>query len=469
MSYSTNGTIDVKSLIVGYDQKVPTLSGEIKRYINFDNAASTPTFKPVLEAINAFMPFYSSIHRGTGFKSQLSTQVYDETREIVLRYCHADPQNHTVVYGKNTTEMVNKVARRLITRDDQVIITTRMEHHSNDLPWRYNQKNVVHVAVDELGRLDLNDFEQKLKENAGKVRLVAVSGASNVTGFVNPIYQIARLAHQYDAEILVDAAQLAPHRALDIKPQNDESHIDFLVFSAHKIYAPFGQGALIADKSFLAQGMPDHVGGGVVDVVDDDYVYWTAPPEKEEAGTPNIVGALALAKALQVMEQIGLDYVAEHERRLTSYALKRMKEIDDITFYGSNDENDVENRLGVITFNLGQIYHGLLAAILTYEYAVGVRNGCFCAHSYLKKLMRITPEENKAFEERVLKGDRSQIPGAVRMSFGLYNSEDEIDVFIEALKNIKQNKIQGTYVQNPATGEFKPEGFQFDFSGYFTL
>ena len=468
MSIPLTDSAKVREMVVGCEQKVPTLSGQMKNYINFDNAASTPSLKPVLEAINQFMPWYSSIHRGAGFKSQLSTMVYDKSREIVLDYCKAEPRFHTVVYGKNTTELINKVARRLITHDDEVVITTRMEHHSNDLPWRYNQK-AIFVEVDEQGRLDLNDLENKLRTFEGKVKLVSMTGASNVTGYLNPIYQVAEMAHRHGAMLLVDAAQLAPHRPLDIKKQDDPQHIDFLVFSAHKIYAPFGQGALIADIDFLKQGMPDQVGGGVIDVVDNDYAYWTSPPEKDEAGTPNVVGALALARALQVFEEIGMDFIVEHEKRLTRYALQKMKSVPGVTIYGSDDENDVENRLGVISFNLEGLYHGLVSAILTYEYAIGVRNGCFCAHPYLKRLLKIGPEENKAFEERLMRGDRSNIPGAIRMSFGMYNTEEEVDQFVEALKKISDGQIAGVYRQNKASGEFHPENFRFSFNGYFEL
>ena len=468
METQATGIDKIREMIVGCEQKVPTLTGALKPYINFDNAASTPSFKSVLEAINQFMPYYSSIHRGAGFKSQLSTKVYDSTREIILQYCHAEPQYHTVVYGKNTTELINKVARRLLTADDEVVFTTRMEHHSNDLPWRYNQK-VIFIEVDEKGRLDLSDLENKLKAYQGKVKLVSVTGASNVTGYVNPIFKVAEMAHEFGAQILVDAAQLAPHRPLNIKPQSDPQHIDFLIFSAHKIYAPFGQGALVADIDFLKQGTPDQVGGGVIDIVDNDYVYWTQPPEKDEAGTPNVVGALALAVALQTFQKIGLNTIVEHEKQITRYALKKMKEVPEVVIYGSDDADDVGNRLGVISFNLGEWHHGLVAAILTYEHAIGVRNGCFCAHPYLKRLLNISPEENKAFEERLLKGDRRNIPGAVRMSFGIYNTFEEVDQFIEALQKIRSGQIIGKYQQNEKTGEFHPQNFQFNFKDHFII
>ncbi len=459
---------NVKNFIVGIDRQVPTFGGVLKRYINLDNAASTPTLKPVLDSINAFMPWYSSIHRGTGFKSQLSTHIFEQTRDIILKHCHIRDNDHVVIYGKNTTEMVNKVARRLNTASDEVVITTLMEHHSNDLPWRKNQK-VVFVETDEHGLLELADLEKKLKEHRGKVKLVAVTGASNVTGLLNPIHKIAELAHTYGAQILVDAAQLAPHRDIDMRAQDDVEHIDYLIMSAHKFYAPFGQGALIADKSAFLQGDPDHVGGGTIELVDRDYIYWAEPPEKEEAGTPNVVGALAMAKALLVMDEIGLQNIAKHEMALTTYALKKLHQLPGITVYGPEDPEDVEHRLGVISMNVDGFSHAYVASILNYEYAIGVRNGCFCAHPYLKKLLHISPEEDKALQQRVLQHDRSEIPGAIRMSFGMYNTEEDVDAFVEAIARIEKGEIKAEYVLNKRTGEYHPKDFDFAFEHYFKI
>ncbi len=459
---------NVKEFIVGYDRQVPTFGGILKRYINLDNAASTPTLKPVLDSINNFMPWYSSIHRGTGFKSQLSTSVFEQTREIILKHCHIEDEDHVVIYGKNTTELINKVARRLQTKEDEVVITTLMEHHSNDLPWRKNQK-VVFVDTDEHGLLELSDLEEKLKKWQGKVKLVAVTGASNVTGLINPIHEIARMVHSYGAHILVDGAQLTPHRDIDMRPQGDPEHIDFLIMSAHKFYAPFGQGALIADKSAFMEGEPDIVGGGTIELVDKDYIYWAEPPEKEEAGTPNVVGALAMGKALLVLDEIGMEAIARHEMELTTYALQKLHQLPGITVYGPEDPEDVENRLGVISLNVDGLSHAFVASVLNYEYAIGVRNGCFCAHPYLKKLLHISPEEDKALQQRVLNHDRSAIPGAIRMSFGMYNSKEDVDLFVDALSRIEKGEIKAEYVLNKRTGEYSPKDFTFNFGAYFSL
>jgi len=459
---------DAKALLVGYDNEVPTLSGEKKRYINFDNSASTPTLIPVLDTINRFMPWYSSIHRGTGFKSQLSTHFYEQSRDMVRRFCNIRDQEHTIIFGKNSTEAINKLAHRLPLKEGQVIFSSKMEHHSNDLPWRSRAK-VIHIGVDETGRLDLNDLRRRLQEYAGRVRLVAVNGASNVTGFINPVKQIARMAHENGAEIMVDAAQFAPHRPIDMGDQQDPEHIDYLAFSAHKIYAPFGIGVLVANRKAFEDGEPDYVGGGTIELVFMDHVLWADVPEKEEAGTPNVVGAVAMAKALEVVMEIGMDEIAMHEARLTAYALKKLKQVPGVIIYGSTDEADVENRLGVIPFNLKDKPHNLVASILNYEGAIGVRNGCFCAHPYIKHLLRLDKKANSTLEEDVRHHDRSHIPGAIRMSFGMYNTEDEIDVFIEILQRTARNEIAGDYVLNKESGEYHPRGFDLHFEKYFQL
>lgn len=462
-------TIDnISEKVVGIDKMVPLLNGNKARYIYFDNAASTPTLEPVLSSLNSFMEWYSSIHRGTGFKSQISTHYFEQARKIVAEFFNVNLKDHLVIFGKNGTEAINKLAHRIPLPEDCVIFVTKMEHHSNDLPWRF-RRPVIHLAVDAQGRLDWQDFENKLEEYKGKVGLVAVTGASNVTGYINDVYKIAEITHENNAKIMVDAAQLAPHRKIDIKSPDHPQHLDFLAFSAHKIYAPFGLGVLITDRGMFKEGDPDMVGGGTVDLVSEDSAYWTDAPEKEEAGTPNVAGAIALAKALNVIMDIGMDNIAEHEAMLTKYALEKLKKIPGLIFYGSVDESKVSERLGVISFNVKDMPHALVSAILNYEGGIGVRNGCFCAHPYIKCLLGVTVEETKILEEKILNHDRSTIPGAVRMSFGMYNTTDEVDQIIDILKIIAGGKYKGEYELFTKTGEYFPKNFEVDFNEYYKL
>ncbi len=458
----------IQQMVVGYDARVPLLDGREVPYINFDNAASTPVLKPVLDKVNEFLYWYSNIHRGTGFKSQLASEAYDRAREVVARFVKVDPDGHTIIFGKNATEAINKLAHRFSLEPDQVILVSKMEHHSNDLPWRSRGK-VIHIDIDEQGRLREDDLLEKLDTYRDRVALFAVTGASNVTGWVNDIHHLAEICHRYGTKILVDGAQLIPHRPVDMRPQDDPGHIDFLAFSAHKIYAPFGTGVLIGDADVFAEGDPDYVGGGTVDIVTLDYTYWTDVPEKEEAGTPNVVGVIALAKALLVMEELGMDQVAAHEEQLTRYALQRLREIPEVTIYGSDDPTETSHRLGVISFNVNGLPNNLVAAVLNYEGGIGVRNGCFCAHPYIKCLLNIDEQASRRLEQQILQHDRSQLPGAVRVSFGIYNDESEIDVLIELLKRIAKRNWKGDYVVDRRTGEYHPRGFSIDFARYFTF
>jgi cysteine desulfurase/selenocysteine lyase len=273
---------NIRSYIVGIDTQVPLLDGSQRTYVFFDNAASTPCLQPVIEKINEFLVWYSSVHRGAGFKSQVSTHMYEEARRVVLDFVAADPDKDVVIFGKNTTEALNKASSRIPFEPDQVVLTTMMEHHSNDLPWR-KVARVEHVAVLPDGALDLEDLDRKLSLHAGRVSFVVISGGTNVTGYINPIHEIAEKVHAAGAMILVDAAQLAPHRGIDMLPHNDPRHIDFIALAAHKMYAPFGIGALIGPRCVFEKGDPDMVGGGTVDMVTRSSVKWAGLPEKEEA------------------------------------------------------------------------------------------------------------------------------------------------------------------------------------------
>ena len=306
-----------------------------------------------------------------------------------------------------------------------------MEHHSNDLPWRKYCK-VVHVGIQPDGGVDLDSLKKELQNYKGKVKLVAVSGAANVTGICNPIHDIAEWVHAAGAKIFVDAAQLAPHRTINILPNSDPRHIDFLAFSAHKNYAPFGIGVLIGPKSFFAKGAPDVVGGGTVSYVGLDEVEWGGLPQKEEAGSPNVVGAVALAKAISMLTRVGMETIAEHEQQLLKYAISKMKNIPGVRIYGPTE--NLSDKVGVIPFTVDGFDHSLVATILSVEGGIGVRNGNFCAQVYMRKLLNVTPEEEKS--KRAERCDNPVLPGMVRASFGCYNNEEDVDRFVEMLERI---------------------------------
>jgi len=455
--------------IVGIDQHVPLLDGSTQPYIYLDNAASTPPFRGVQRKVNEFLNWYSSVHRGSGFKSLVSTKAYEQTREIVARFVGADPETHSVILGKNTTEAINKLANRMDLRPDDVVITTVMEHHSNDLPWR-PKAQVEYVGVRDDGSLDMDDLQQKLERFDGRVKLVTTTGASNVSGFVLPIYDMAKMAHRHGAEIFVDCAQLAPHGAVNMGPLGSPQSLDFVALSAHKMYAPFGTGALIGPREFFERGAPDYRGGGTIDIVTLDEVYWTAPPERDEAGSPNVVGAVALAASIRILTQVGMDAIADHEKDLTRYTLRQLNKMDGIKVYGSNNPDRLDDRLGTISFEVEGVPHTKVAAILSFEGGIGIRNGRFCAHPYTLRLLGLSSEEAKVHQQAILNGDRSKLPGLVRASFGCYNTVEEIDHLVGMLERIIHRDYRGDYVLYKATGDYLPRSFDpTALNNYFAL
>ncbi|MFZ6027110.1 MAG: aminotransferase class V-fold PLP-dependent enzyme [Chloroflexota bacterium] len=463
------GSTAYRSLFAGLDVPTPLLDGSCHPYINLDNAASTPPLAAVGQAVNAFLAYYSSVHRGTGFKSQLCTHAFEQARAIVLAFLGADPATHVCIFGKNTTEAVNKLARRFpFDPKRNVVLTSSMEHHSNDLPWRA-AAYTVHVGLLPDGRLDEADFDAQLEKYAGHVALVAITGASNVTGYLNPIHRLAEKAHRAGAMIFADCAQLAPHRAVSMLALDDPAHLDFVAISGHKLYAPYGTGALVGRRDVLEQGEPDDRGGGTVEIVTLEDVTWAGPPEKDEAGSPNTVGAIALAAAIRQLEAIGMAAVAQHEAALTAYALERLPQVSGIRVLGSANPADAAGRLGVIPFHIDGISHFLVAAVLGHEFGIGVRSGCFCAHPYILKLLGLTDAEARGVRDRMLAGDRSDMPGLVRASFGLYNTSGEVDALVDALARISRREYAGQYVQEKASGEYHPLGWKPDFERYFAL
>lgn len=445
--------------VVGAALPVTLLDGSRVPYLNLDNAASTPALRAVKDALDRALPWYSSVHRGSGFKSQLSTELYEQARRIVLGFVGADPAGDVVVFCKNTTEAINRLARLYPFQPGDQVLTTALEHHSNDLPWRARAE-VLHAAVHSDGTLDLDDFERKLAGSGGRVKLVAVSGASNVTGYLPPIYDLAELAHRHGARILVDCAQLLPHRQVRMGSVDTPRRLDFIAFSAHKVYAPYGSGGLVGPAAFFDRLSPDDRGGGTVEIVTLSDVTWTAAPERVEAGSPNVLGALALAAALRYLGQVGMDSVAAHEAELTAYALRRLPSVPGIRLYGLTDPNTAAQRVGVIPFSMDGLTHGRVAAALGFEAGIGVRDGCFCAHPYILRLLDVTDAEYAAYHARVLAHNRADLPGLVRMSFGCYNTLEDVDRLVTALERIAAGDIRGDYVVDTASGSYYPRGFR---------
>ncbi len=420
-------TIDnIRDYVVGVDEPVELADGSTRPLINFDNAATTPALKPVMDEVDSKLKMYGSIGRGFSIKSNYSSDLYTETRDKVLNFVNADPEKYTCVYVNTTTDGLNKLASALIEDENQVVLATRMEHHANDLPWRERCK-VIHAEVDDNGRIIYDDIEKLLKKN--DVDYVTVTAASNVTGYVTDVHRVAKMAHKHGAKIIVDGAQIVAHRSFSMVGETPEENIDFLVFSAHKMYSPYGGGAIVGLTDVLNEHMPEFYGGGIITVVGDEWQNYKEAPQRYEAGSPNYPGVIGLGKAIDVLMEVGFDKIEEHEKVLNQRLVNGLKEMDNIIIYGDSD--DLSDRVGVVTFNFHDVNSYQLAEKLANDYGVATRRGAFCANPYAWRLLGISDEKAKEF----LDCSDSGTAGMIRVSFGIYNTEEEVDEFLDAVSD----------------------------------
>ncbi|EGD54448.1 aminotransferase class V-fold PLP-dependent enzyme [Gordonia neofelifaecis] len=391
--------------VVGADTTVPTIAGDPVVYANFDYAASAPALASVAGRLSEALAEYASVHRGAGHLSQVTTARYEQARETVRRFV-GGRSDDTVVFTRNTTDSINLAAH--ITPGDVVVLD--IEHHANLLPWtRTGRARVVPsaVTVDET----VERIEAELA--SAPAALLAITGASNVTGEVLPIGRLAAAAHRHGARILVDAAQLVPHRAVSIASWG----IDYLAFSGHKLYAPFGAGVLIGRSDWLDAAEPYLAGGGATADVDlDGVVAWHSGPARHEAGSPNTLGVVALAAAARELQEIGFEEIGYHEHRLQRRlddGLARLPGVHTLRIF-----DDATDRVGIAAFAVENHTARSVAEYLSVTHGVGVRDGKFCAHPLLRKL--------------------GYPDGAVRVSFGLGTSSDDVDRLLSALSDLVQ-------------------------------
>jgi cysteine desulfurase / selenocysteine lyase len=454
--------------VVGIDHQVPLATGGSAQYVFLDNAASTPTLKPVLDKVQRTLEWYSSIHRGTGYKSNVATEYYEQARRKMLDFVGGNKKTHEVVFAGNTTEAINRLACCLPLPENPAILISPMEHHSNELPWRrFGEVHYLPLAAG--GRIDIEAAEKMIASLADRLALVALTGASNITGQFNPIHTLARATHRHGARVIIDAAQLAPHCAINIEGSTPGEHLDFIAIAGHKMYAPFGGAALIGRRDALADCRPACVGGGTVKLVTRDRVVWADLPSLLEAGTPNVVGAVSMAAAAELLLEVGFEAVREHEIELTRQLLEGLRSIPGLTIYGPADPAKAGERLGVVAFNLEGYPHNLTAAVLSYEYGIGVRNGCFCAHPFVVDLLRIDESDYERRAAAMLAGDRGEIPGMVRVSLGIYNTAEEVDRFLDALRRLAAEGPGVEYELDRPSGAYHPRGFSFEIERLFSI
>ena len=398
-------------MMTDYREDFPLLSREVhgRPLVYLDNAATTQKPRAVLEAMDAlYTTCNANVHRGIHTLSQEATALHEAARERVRKFLNAR-STAEIVFTRGTTESLNLVAasfsQAFLREGDEVIVTV-MEHHSNIVPWQLARERwgftLRVVPMDDEGRLDLEAYAALLNE---RTRLVCCCQVSNVLGTVNPVREMARMAHDAGAYFLVDGAQSVPHFPVDVQ----ELDCDFLAFSAHKLYGPTGVGVLYGKEALLEQLPPYQGGGEMIARVTFEHTTFERLPFKFEAGTPDYVGTHGLAAAIDYVEAVGLNRIAAHEEVLTRHAMARMAEIDQMQFYGT-----VPGKTSVVSFNVGQIHPMDLGTLLD-RLGFAIRTGHHCAQPLMA---------------------RCGVEGMARVSFALYNTEDEIDRFIEALQRV---------------------------------
>jgi selenocysteine lyase/cysteine desulfurase len=433
--------------LIGDDRLVPLLDGTSRRYLSFDAGASTAALPEVAAAVNDFLPHYSSVHRGAGWKSQAATGAYEAARHSALTFAGREERDDVAIFCRNTTDALNHLAYRLRLSPTDIVVATVAEHHANLLPWS-RVATTRHVEVGRAGTFSVDDVTEAL-EQLPRPRLLTITGASNVTGWLPPIDEIISAAHERHVPVCVDAAQLAPHRPMPVEA-------DFIAWSGHKMYAPFGIGVLVGPREAFREGDPFIHGGGAVSVVGLDEVIWAEPPEREEAGSPNVVGAVALQAAMETLEKIGWEQVIAHEEALAARLRGGLAAIDGVELLGPGQEVPT---LAVAAFNVSGTHHALVAARLSAEFGVGVRHGCFCAHPYLARLLGLGEEEWRRFKGEVVAGDRSNVPGAVRASCGISTTEEDVEDLLAAVTEIASGRPAPVeYRQDRCTGDFHAPG-----------
>ena len=379
--------------------------------IYFDNAATSQ--KP-LKVINAISEYYqqenSNIHRGAHYLSNQATEKYEKSREAVRRFINAE-STEEIILTKGTTESINLVAsclsHSLFKQGDEILISG-LEHHANIVPWQIAAEQtgalIKVIPVLDSGALDMDAFKNLLSP---KTKLLALSHISNALGTINPVEEMTALAKQKGALVLIDGAQSAPHMLVDVQALD----CDFFCFSAHKIYGPTGIGVLYGKKAQLEKMPPYQSGGEMIKEVTFAGTTFNDLPYKFEAGTPNIAGGIGLLAAIEFMEEVGLEHIARREAELLAYATKKLKELGGVQFVG-----EAKEKAAVISFLVDGIHPSDLGSVLD-KLGIAVRTGHHCAQPIM---------------------DRFEIPGTVRASFAVYNTETEIDIFIEGIEKVKK-------------------------------
>ncbi|RPK86315.1 MULTISPECIES: aminotransferase class V-fold PLP-dependent enzyme [Streptomyces] len=425
--------------VLGQNVTVPLVTGGEVTYAPLDYAASAPALQRVWDDVAAYAPYYGSVHRGAGYLSQLSTDLFENSRRTVADFlgCRAEDQ---VVFTRSTTDSLNLLAAA-IPADCQVFVY-ETEHHASLLPWRDAQ--VTYLNAPRTPAQAVETLERALADrDPYGPALVCVTGASNVTGELWPVKELAAAAHAHGARIVLDAAQLAPHHPVDIA----ELDVDWVAFSGHKLYAPFGSGVLAGRADWLQAAEPYLAGGGasrkVARRADGGVdVDWHTTAARHEAGSPNVIGVYSIASACRALTEAGFDGLVAREQELVSRVGKGLAEVPEVqvlSLFG-----DDAPRVGVISFVVRGWNSSHFAAALSAEYGIGVRDGLFCAHPLVRTLLGSDPRDpGECGAPEAEPGERSL--NAIRVSFGAGTPDEHIDRFLRAVSELVREGARWNY------------------------
>jgi selenocysteine lyase/cysteine desulfurase len=399
--------------VIGQDVPVPLADGRSVPYANLDYAASAPCLETVRAAIDAALPYYSSVHRGAGHASQVTTDRYERARDTVRAFVGAWRRD-AVVFTRNTTDAMNLLAHAL--PQGTTVVVFESEHHATLLPWQRGGR-VVRLPAPVSPSAAVAAADEALASAPAGPRLLVVTAASNVTGELWPVAELARVARAHGARIAVDAAQLVPHRPLDMTALD----VDYVAFSGHKLYAPFGAGCLVGRADWLRAAEPYLFGGGATASVGDQVVWTTDPQARHEAGTPNVLGVVALAAACEALTDWDT-LIAEEERLLARLrsGLAAIPGVRELSLWG-----DLSPRVGIVSFVVDGRRARDVATELSEKYGIGLRDGKFCAHPFLRRLLGEGAGGCDA-------GDGT----ALRASFGIGTTDEHIDRLLTALRRL---------------------------------
>ncbi|MFD5100839.1 aminotransferase class V-fold PLP-dependent enzyme [Streptomyces albidochromogenes] len=442
MSVSTaaaDQTVCTPLPVLGRDVLVPLVTGGEVAYAALDYAASAPALQRVWDDVAAYAPYYGSVHRGAGYLSQLSTDLFENSRATVAEFlgCRDDDQ---VVFTRSTTDSLNLLAAAL-PADCQVFVF-ETEHHASLLPWRDARVNFLNAPRTPAQAVETLERALAARDPYGPA-LVCVTGASNVTGELWPVRELAAAAHAHGARIVLDAAQLAPHHPLDIA----ELDVDWVAFSGHKLYAPFGSGVLAGRADWLRSAEPYLAGGGASRKVSRRGdggvdVEWHTTAARHEAGSPNVIGVYAIASACKALTEAGFDSLVEREQRLVAKVREGLAEVDAVrvlSLFG-----DDAPRVGVISFVVDGWNSSHFAAALSAEYGIGVRDGLFCAHPLVRTLLASDPQDpGECGAPEAEPGERSL--NAIRVSFGAGTPDEHVERFVGAVKELVKDGAKWNY------------------------